>query len=219
MELLLCRHAQSANNALEESLRVPDPGLTEIGATQAEKLAQWVMTLQPSRLLCSAFRRSLDTTEPIRQRTSLEPEIVQDLHEQGGCYSGYRPGERAGEEGMSRAELQTRYPGYRIDDRIGHRGWWQSKSYESHAEAIERARRMSVWLAMEVKKTNGLTVAIIHADFKRLLLGEMLHAAVDVKRLGSILNTSATRLRLIDGEWHLDIFNSISHLPSHLITD
>jgi 2,3-bisphosphoglycerate-dependent phosphoglycerate mutase len=45
MQLLLVRHAQSANNALPTELRVHDPGLTETGNLQAEHLADWLQTL------------------------------------------------------------------------------------------------------------------------------------------------------------------------------
>ena len=45
--LLLIRHAQSENNALEDRFRVPDPGITELGvANQKNWLWRWQSLLQ-----------------------------------------------------------------------------------------------------------------------------------------------------------------------------
>ncbi len=73
--ILLIRHAQSANNALPESQRVPDPGLTELGKQQAERLTAICSRYKITELYCSPFRRSLDTTRPISNCTGLVPRI------------------------------------------------------------------------------------------------------------------------------------------------
>ena len=58
MDLYLIRHAQSANNAQPESLRVPDPSLTGLGREQAHLLASSVASLGLTRLMTSTSARS-----------------------------------------------------------------------------------------------------------------------------------------------------------------
>ena len=62
MNLYLIRHGQSENNALDESLRVHDPGLTETGLTQVEYLGKWFSVRPLDVLVTSPFRRALLTT-------------------------------------------------------------------------------------------------------------------------------------------------------------
>ena len=96
MELYLIRHAQSENNAQPEEQRVEDPALTAMGRRQAGLLADWITSLNLTRLITSPFLRTLETTEAIRQATRLTPEVRVQLHEQGGCYRGYGPDGREG---------------------------------------------------------------------------------------------------------------------------
>jgi 2,3-bisphosphoglycerate-dependent phosphoglycerate mutase len=219
MQLLLVRHAQSANNALPTELRVHDPGLTETGNLQAEHLADWLQTLPLTTLWCSPFRRSLDTTEAIRRRLSITPVVHSELFELGGCYSGYEAIGRKGEAGMGRSELLSNYPAYELDSTITDLGWWRNQPFESAADGAERARRVILWFQSELQQRSGAAAAIIHADFKRLLLQQMLHTNLPVERLGAILNASVTAVRWNGNAWRLDFFNSISHLPYELHTE
>ncbi len=66
---------------------------------------------------------------------------------------------------------------------------------------------------------NGQSVVLlIHADLKRLMLGELLEDQVDVARLGRLRNVGVTKLDWVSGQWQLDYFNSVTHLPARLIT-
>ncbi len=128
--ILLIRHAQSANNALPESQRVPDPSLTELGRQQAQRLADGLSRWPISQLYCSPFRRSLDTTMPASVRLGIRPTIKADIYEQGGCYSGYEHGKLCGEPGMCCHQLATDYPDWEIDPQIGPDGWNAGREYE-----------------------------------------------------------------------------------------
>ncbi len=109
-KVLLIRHAQSANNAKPESQRVCDPGITELGLQQAQRTAQTLAAHEIRDLYCSPFLRSLETTRPIATISNCAPIIRADLFEEGGCYSGHLPGQKKGEPGMGRAQLQNRFP-------------------------------------------------------------------------------------------------------------
>lgn len=218
MRLVLVRHAQSANNALPDHQRVHDPGLTEVGVLQAEQLGDWMASLPLTALWCSPFKRSLDTTEAIRRCNPLKPFVHIDLHEVGGCYSGYSAVGRKGEAGMGTAELRIHYPDYEIDPRIASDGWWQKRPFETSDSSSQRAIRAIDWFKSQLQKSNDFACAVIHADFKRLLLKQMLVDNSNVEQWGPIFNAAVTALRW-DGEtWKLDYFNSISHLPYPLHT-
>lgn len=133
--MYLVRHAQSENNANPDTLRVPDPGITDVGRQQAQYLASRMDRYAPTLLYCSPFLRTLQTVAPVVQRMGIQPWIRQDLFEQGGCYSGHEIGRRTPEKGLPRSKIQSLYPDWEIDERIGETGWNQLECYET----IERA--------------------------------------------------------------------------------
>jgi len=231
-ELLLIRHAQSANNALDESLRVPDPGITEMGKRQAICLSEWLKTYPPTTLYCSGFRRALETTLPIAQSTGIKPFVRQDIFEWGGCYDGYLPGKMGPFPGMNRAEIEKQFPGWEIDERIGDAGWYTESALESDEMALERSRRVASWLRGMFENlyvTNSLkgipsrVALVIHADFKALLLRTLLNdkshfGERTFEHLSEVPNTSVTQLTWTGDDWRLDFWSSIGHLPGDLMS-
>jgi 2,3-bisphosphoglycerate-dependent phosphoglycerate mutase len=221
-DLLLIRHGQSANNAQDECLRVPDPGLTEIGVRQAEALASWLQDHAVTHLYCSPFLRSLETMRPLANARPLPVRVRSDLFELGGCYSGYEPGRERGEPGLGRSHLMQAYPTWDIDELIQDAGWW-GREYETLHQGRLRAAAVVQWLAAEVGQTQGLHVLIIHADFKRLLLAAMFGAStwieqgVDLEQ-ARLFNTGVTHCRFTAEGWELLQFNATSHLAQHLVT-
>ena len=214
----LVRHAQSANNALPECERVSDPGLTEIGHQQSQKLADWVRQLDSPRIYCSAFRRSLETTAAIHQAANWKPTIRADLFEKGGCYAGYPPHALIPQPGKGYSQLSREYPGWSIDSRISEHGWWYGRDYESETHARERARVVERWLVDEVLPKEVEVVLVIHADFKRLLIEQMFPDMRRWSRWADPNNASLSRITRDPDGWHLDWLNSVSHLPAEWIT-
>lgn len=216
--VLLVRHAQSANNARPEHLRVCDPGITELGQQQSAAIARALSTFDVRNLYCSPFLRSLETTRPIANQLSKVPLIRNDLFEQGGCYSGHIPGQQRGEPGMGRGELTRRYPGWTIDSRIDDSGWW-GRPYESSEQARQRARQVAAWLASEVVTAcDSLDIFVIHADFKRLLLLELLGSIwtpTHDRQLGPLYNAGMSLLEHSGSGWILHSFNATTHLGKH----
>ncbi len=216
--LLLIRHAQSANNALPESQRVPDPGLTELGHRQAQKLAAGINRFRITQLFCSPFRRSLDTTRPVSEVTKLVPRIHAEIYEQGGCYSGHEAGKLLGSPGMNRVELETSYPGWAICETIGPHGWNHGRHYESELEVEQRARRVALWLSSQWLQESPAEMAalVIHADFKRILLEVLLGTSRWTDHSQPIYNTAVTHLQHVDNKWQLVEWNSTQHLTPDL---
>jgi len=220
MRLFLIRHAQSANNALPESQRVEDPPLTEIGQQQAVALAESLVSAKLDRIITSPFRRSLQTTSYIARRLQLVPEVWIDLHEQGGCYSGYEPECYQGRPGMSQSEIAAEFPEYVVETAIGHEGWWRCQPYENDEQAKQRARRLLERTLHTFAGSEQVIAYVMHADFKRMLLSEMFsqpHSGSSGKLSNGhtilINNTGVTQVIAREGRFHLQELNSISHLP------
>jgi len=213
MQLYLIRHAQSQNNALPEEERVEDPELTELGHQQAEHLAEWIPSLNLTRLITSPFRRTLLTTEPIFRATSLNPEVRIDLHEQGGCYSGHGFGNKVGRPGMTRREIEAEFAGYQVADDIDGQGWWQSRPYETWEAARMRAARLLESVRREFAHTDERVAFVMHADIKRLLLSRLISEPLDTP-----CNTSVTEIEFTASSHQLRALNQISHLPVHLVS-
>lgn len=219
--ILLIRHAQSANNALPESQRVPDPGLTDLGHRQAKHLAHGIKRFPVTQLFCSPFRRSLDTTLPCSTALNLPVTVQSDIYEQGGCYSGYVHGQLRGAPGMGRAELQRDYPGWDICETIGPEGWNHGRDYETELEATNRAQRVADrlthrWLA---DCPGEMAAMVIHADFKRILLIALLGTDRWDAHWQPIYNTAVTHLERVGDQWKLAEWNSVTHLTQDLISD
>lgn len=212
--LLLIRHAQSQNNALGDQLRIPDPNITDLGVLQASKLGLAVKKLVPSVVYCSPFLRSLETARAVATQTGILPVVRQDIYEQGGCHSGYLPGTRVAQRGMSRQELERKYEGWRLDQRIGEDGWYDLDHYESHAESSQRALRVREWFESEsqLHSPKDRVAMVIHADFKMRLIEAFLENPNIETQLGNIVNTSISRLSYSGGKWKLDYWNVFSHL-------
>lgn len=214
----LVRHAQSANNALPESQRICDPGLTGLGHQQAERLAEWMKQLDSPQLFCSGFRRALETTAAIVRHTDWLPEIRADLFEQGGCYSGFPPNELLPEPGMGRIELQNQFAGWRIDDRISEQGWWYGQEYELEDSARCRASAVANWLSGKDLIGSREVILVIHADFKRLLIEQMFAGLRSMATWSCPYNASITSVVYIEDHWYLEYLNSVTHLPAKWMT-
>jgi broad specificity phosphatase PhoE len=121
---------------------------------------------------------------------------------------------------MGRAELEAAYPGWNIDDAIGPHGWHAGREYESCAAVKLRAAGVAEWLrqAWSPSRPDGVTALIIHADFKRVLLAELLQSDDWPGSLEPIWNTGVSLLRLHRDHWELLEWNSAEHLPPELRT-
>jgi 2,3-bisphosphoglycerate-dependent phosphoglycerate mutase len=162
----------------------------------------------------------LDTTLPASRLLGIRPSIRGDIYEQGGCYSGYEPGQLRGEPGMGRAELQAAYPGWDIDEAIGPHGWNADREYESCDAVKLRAAGVASWLSRSCPPngSQGIAALVIHADFRRVLMAEMLQTDQWPDSSQPIWNTGISLLRFDGHTWQLLEWNSAVHLPADLRT-
>ncbi len=213
MELYLIRHAQSANNAQPESSRVPDPPLTELGREQASLLASFISCHGLTRLITSPFLRTLETAEILYAELGLVPEVRIQLHEQGGCYSGYLPMPRIGQPGMTRAEIEQRFPDFLVEDGLDGEGWWREQPYETWEEARVRAAALLKSTRDEFAESEERVGFVMHADIKGLLLEHVHDDPLEIA-----FNASFSKLLVTSDRQQLVQHNCIEHLPPRLIT-
>ncbi|NNE00032.1 MAG: histidine phosphatase family protein [Pirellulaceae bacterium] len=222
MQLYLIRHAESENNAKPAYQRVEDPPITAVGRLQAERLSLWTHTLKIDVLITSPFRRTLQTTRYILDAAPQTLQIWHDVFERGGCFRGHRPEDTRGAPGLGRSEIRevVRQANTEclIDESIDDSGWWSGKTRESDQEAVERAKRVNQRLIDTFGTSQQTVVIVTHADFKRLLLDELIGDAVNLDRLGLLRNTGVSKLNFHPGGWEIDWLNAVTHLPGRLVT-
>ncbi|WP_413431147.1 histidine phosphatase family protein [Crateriforma spongiae] len=222
MKLYLIRHAESQNNARPTHQRVCDPPLTARGRLQAQHLAQWMTTFRHDVLITSPFRRTLETTRIYLDQSPRPVCVWHNVFERGGCFNGYNDATYSGAPGLSRRQIIKLAHSDReqcvIDDTIGDQGWWDRPDREAEDETVRRAASVVGRFIDEFGDSDMTVVAVIHADFIRALLAQMIGAVVDMQRLGPIVNVGISRLRWANEAWHLDWLNSVSHMPARLVT-
>lgn len=212
LSLFLIRHAQSANNAQDEHLRVPDPPITRLGCLQAQRLAKALKPLRLTHLFASPFLRSIETTRDSASLLGLRPIVHRELFEQGGCYRGHAVGDRYPMPGMGQSVLRKLCPTWSIDPEIPETGWNTLDHYESLGESRERAKRVANWMESTTLQNEERWGLIIHADFKLRLLEALLRRNDLEEHLGEVVNTSISRLTRVHGTWKLEFWNSHQHL-------
>lgn len=218
MELLLIRHGQSYNNARPEHERIEDPPLTVVGQEQCQRLTGNPDVTQAELIITSPFLRALQSADILQRALELPVVVWRDIHEQGGCYAGYIPGQYEGRPGLTRQEIQRLFPNFSIEPTIGENGWWQSKPYETFGAARVRARRVLQQFETQLVPNFRKVAMICHGDFLRAL---MLEAAPDALALeqvwGPIYNASVTLIRYHSPPCCV-YWNSVTHLPAELVT-
>jgi 2,3-bisphosphoglycerate-dependent phosphoglycerate mutase len=238
MELYIIRHAQSVNNALpDQTDRLCDPPLTELGRRQTEILAQHLATetgLSPrpdesggygiTRLYCSPMWRALQTAGPVGRALGIAPEVWIDVHEHGGVYLDHgEDGGIVGYPGKARPEILAEFPDFVLPDAITEQGWWHQGREERascFARAIRAARRLRGWA------TGDERIAIItHGGFIDALMKALFSQLPDCRRMQPIrvyyhhLNTAISRVDIRStGYLDLRYFNRVDHIPRELVS-
>lgn len=198
LTLYLVRHAESQNNALPEPQRVSDPSLTDLGLQQAVALGnrlqrQFESGNKPDTVLCSPFLRTLQTIQPTAQLTSTQPLIWTELFEAGGCYDGHLPGNRRAMPGMTRTQIESRFPEFIVPADIDDAGWYPLDGFEEWQAASERAGNITKRLISEFYGQQNIVLCMIHGDLIRLLLHHFCNGE-SVLSNTNVSNTSVTSL-------------------------
>jgi 2,3-bisphosphoglycerate-dependent phosphoglycerate mutase len=243
MELYIVRHGQSTNNVsmiYDAKDREADPPLTELGQTQAAKVAEYLSqgenfdhwvdrktedreTMQGfgiTRLFCSPMLRTLQTCLPISKALDLHPEVWPDLHEHGGLHldTGDERG-ILGFPGLGRSAMLEQFPGYVLHDSITEAGWYDySHGVEDIAGAMARAIRVASVLKSQANSQQRIGL-VIHGTFADALLKALLNILPNHEIYFLMYNTGITRIDFRrDGKTVPRYMNRVAHLSADEIS-
>ncbi len=216
--LYLVRHGESANNALPDHQRVEDPDLTELGQKQARQLAKHYDGFgQIDHVLASPFRRTLQTAQPLLQARQDRASIWTGIYEVGGCFSGFEAGKCHGEPGMTDTEIRREFPEFDCPDDIDDDGWYKCQPFEVWEVAVVRARIQAKKLRDNFDGENNVVFCFIHADFKQLLLQQLVPDEEEYHG-GGISNSSVTHIQFNNGCGSVVDYCNTDHLQSDEIS-
>lgn len=246
MEVYIIRHGQSYNNLLmeDETLRVQDPHLTDLGVAQAEQLAAFLASAPNleqlvrypvdsrqraehhrhsfTHLYTSPMRRTLQTAQPLARALNLQPEIWVDIHEHGGIYLTQN-GVTTGFGGLTRSQIQAEFPGYTLPEMITENGWWNPQDgFEDITLCRARAMRVARRLRERAQAENSADdrIALVtHGTFMDCLIKALFNRLPGDDHYHWHYNTAITRFDLLkDGGLILRYINRVSHLPPDCVT-
>lgn len=176
MQLLIIRHGESDNNRLfaetgDWTNRVPDPGLTDLGRSQADALARLFAagTLpRPDVLLSSLMVRAVMTAAPIAQACDLSIEGHLELNEVGGVYAG-NFADGLSHPGSSASVLRGLSDRLVLPDQVDEKGWhW--RPVETPDLAGPRAERVLTALQETWGNSDTQVAVVCHEWFAQFLL-------------------------------------------------
>jgi broad specificity phosphatase PhoE len=129
--IFLARHGESDWNVEERFQGHSDRPLTERGRKQARALANLVGAEKIDAVYTSPLSRARETAEIVAARAGLEAVALPELREvDTGSWSG-----------LSRADVEARFPEGFARWRSGGSGWENGESYDEMAERVIGALR------------------------------------------------------------------------------
>jgi broad specificity phosphatase PhoE len=129
--IFLARHGESDWNVEKRFQGHSDRPLTERGREQAHALADLVASEKIDAVYTSPLSRARETAEIVAARAGLEPVALPELREvDTGSWSG-----------LSRADVEARFPAGFTRWRSGGSGWEDGESYEEMAARVMDALR------------------------------------------------------------------------------
>lgn len=249
MQLYFIRHGQSENNASwakhqsSEAPRVPDPGLTDIGHQQAQKVADFLAQnngdkphpeerdLQNRKgfylthLYTSLMLRAVTTAGYISEACDLQMAAWEEIHEWGGIYrKDKETGEKIGLPGPNRHFFTQNFPQLQLPQHLDEAGWW-NRPYEPFEASPVRAKKVLVELLARHGHTQDRVAMVSHGGFGFGLLKALIDFTSPNTGLGSAMNvwfsmnnTSISRIDFGPDYLAVTYLNRLEHLPAALIT-
>ena len=208
--LVFWRHGRTSWNAAQRFQGQSDIPLDELGVTQAARAAKSLAKLHPSRIIASDLVRARATADALAAITGLPVETFPGLRETF-----------AGEwEGLTRAELEERFP--------GEMSKWSARSNarpgggESRLEVAQRMVAVVDRVLPELEVGQTLIVAT-HGGAARAAIGALLDLPPDHwAALGVLTNCAWSVLQENTSgygpPWRLQEYNAIS-LPVEALAD
>jgi 2,3-bisphosphoglycerate-dependent phosphoglycerate mutase len=244
MHLYFIRHAQSTNNALyasgdDKTPRVHDPGLTDLGRRQAERLADFLAegraNGQPvlsanhahdpqnrrgfplTHLYCSLMVRAVSTGAPIAARLGLPLHAWMDWHEEGGLFLETEPGQYEARSGQGRAFFTREYPVLVLPETLGDEGW-STEGFEPYERRPERARRVLRELLERHGAGDDHVGVISHGGFYTHFLAALLDLSPPYQLHFAMNNAAVSRIVITPQGRYVVYQNRCEFLPAEMVT-
>jgi broad specificity phosphatase PhoE len=129
--ILLARHGESDWNRAKRWQGFADRPLTDLGRRQAEELADRLAETELDAVYSSDLLRARETAETVALRRKIEVRTTPDLREVDvGSWSG-----------LTRAEVEARFPDAYARWLEGGEGWDDGETYEQLGTRVVRAIR------------------------------------------------------------------------------
>ena len=228
IQIVLIRHGESLNNIIYDEIRArfgadaegevveaeegkmrhPDPGLSDRGTKQAQRLGRFFgagfdkalnpiskASVVPWQVWSSPMRRALVTTREMILAMGHQEVAVRvhpELYESGGCYE-----HGSGLPGSTKSEISAEFPDFVCESGM-EEGWYHGKSsMETSDEFMSRMDRIAAWLRVQQQHV----VLVIHGNLisgliNRLVLGSEGNSAGNMGGLYIHFNTAFTHLQL-----------------------
>ncbi len=198
LNLYLIRHAESEWNAIGRWQGQADPPLSDRGMQQAAGLAAgWAHPIDT--IFSSDLERAAQTAHPLAAARGLDVQHTADLRELDvGSWSG-----------LTRDEIQVRYPGALERYFLGEAAWEGGESHEQHARRVRRFLKSVMESAPRDRDDEPLSIAAVtHGGTLRAIVVEALGLRSNSDRwLGGVGHTSITHLTRDSRGWRLAGFN------------
>ncbi len=220
MRMYLVRHGQSEGN-ISRPDAPHDPGLTELGLSQANLVPSALKGEPLFALYASPMRRALQTAEPIGRAFDL-PALVRPKLCETSRREWNMP-ERVGKRkksGLSMSEVKQDFP-----DAVTPQGladedpWWEMLDGEGRSQAYARATDALNSLKNAHPGSDETIVVVTHGAFGSVLMSTALSSPpTDYNRYGQY-NCGISFLGITPEDTRLRYLNSAEHLPLALRTD
>jgi broad specificity phosphatase PhoE len=187
----LARHGESDWNAEGRWQGNADRPLTDRGRRQAEELAGRLASVPLDAVYSSDLRRARDTAEAVAAGQGLEVRALPALREVDvGSWSG-----------LSRPEVEERFPEAFSRWRVGGQGWEDGETYERMTERV-----VAAVLEIAAAHPDGAVLVVAHGGPIRALHAVALGLDIsEHRRLKPVaVNAKLSRLTIEDGRLVVD---------------
>lgn len=177
MRFVVIRHGQSANNLLYEQTggsvgRHHDPGLTDLGHTQAARLAQvaadGVLPWRITQIHTSLMTRAVQTAAPVADALDLPLHGHLDAYEIGGPFVEDDDGVRTAHPGAAADALQAVSDRLLLPATIEADGWFPGPFEDGEHLAATRAQRLVAGLREQHDDQDVIALVTHGAFFQHL---------------------------------------------------
>lgn len=117
MELILIRHGLPEHRKTDDG-QPADPALSEIGLSQADKVADWLESHPIDHLYSSPMKRALETARPLSRLKGLDVQVEDGVAEYDRKADHYIPVEKLKELDYDRwkqlmnGKMNSKFPGF-----------------------------------------------------------------------------------------------------------